>query len=44
MEFAQHGEGLRRHAVYTIWKRNDLKPHRTPTFKLSKDPQFEQKF
>ena len=28
----------------TIWKRNDLKPHRTRTFKLSKDPKFEQKF
>ena len=36
--------GVSRHAVYTIWKRNDLKPHRTRTFKLSKDPQFEQKF
>ena len=34
--------GVSRHAVYTIWKRNDLKPHRTRTFKLSKDPQFEQ--
>ena len=36
--------GVSRHTVHTIWKRNDLKPHRTPTFKLSKDPKFEQKF
>ena len=36
--------GVSRHTVHTIWKRNDLKPHRTRTFKLSKDPKFEQKF
>ena len=36
--------GVSRHTVHRIWKRNDLKPHRTPTFKLSKDPKFEQKF
>ena len=37
--------GSRRLApIHTIWKRNDLKPHRTRTFKLSKDPKFEQKF
>jgi len=36
--------GVSRHTVHTIWKRNELKPHRTRTFKLSKDPKFEQKF
>ena len=36
--------GLSRHSVHTIWQRNDLKPHRVGTFKLSKDPLFEQKF
>jgi len=36
--------GVSRHAVHTIWKRNDLKPHLTRTFKLSTDPLFEQKF
>jgi transposase len=36
--------GVSRHAVHTVWKRNDLKPHLTRTFKLSNDPLFEQKF
>ena len=27
-----------------IWSNNDLKPHRLRTFKLSNDPQFEDKF
>jgi transposase len=36
--------GVSRHTVHTVWRRNDLKPHRTRTFKLSKDPLFEQKF
>ena len=36
--------GVSRHTVHTIWKRNELKPHRTRTFKLSKDPKFEQRF
>jgi transposase len=36
--------GLSHHAVHTIWKRNDLKPHLVRTFKISSDPQFEQKF
>jgi transposase len=36
--------GVSRHAVHSLWKRNDLKPHLTRTFKLSKDPLFEQKF
>jgi transposase len=30
--------------VQQIWSRNDLKPHQTRTFKLSKDPLFETKF
>jgi hypothetical protein len=30
--------------VQRIWAANDLKPHRTRTFKLSNDPQFESKF
>jgi transposase len=36
--------GVSRHAVHTVWKRNDLKPHLTRTFKLSSDPRFEEKF
>ena len=33
-----------RWAVQRIWATNDLKSHRTRTFKLSNDPQFEAKF
>jgi hypothetical protein len=29
---------------YAVWAKNDLKPHLTRTFKLSKDPKFEEKF
>src|SRR5580692_5128206 len=36
--------GLSKDAVQRLWAANDLKPHRTRTFKLSNDPQFEQKF
>lgn len=36
--------GISHHAVHTIWKRNELKPHLTRTFKVSQDPQFEEKF
>lgn len=36
--------GVSPHAVYDIWRRNDLKPHLMRTFKLSRDPQFESKF
>ena len=36
--------GISRHSVHTLWRRNDLKPHRVRTFKISKDPLFEQKF
>lgn len=31
-------------AVHGLWQANDLKPHLTRTFKLSRDPQFEPKF
>jgi len=30
--------------VQRLWHKNDLKPHRTRTFKLSDDPEFERKF
>jgi transposase len=40
---ARHA-GLSKDAVQRLWAANDLKPHRTRTFKLSNDPQFEAKF
>jgi transposase len=40
---ARHS-GLSHSAVQRLWAANDLKPHRTRTFKLSNDPQFEAKF
>lgn len=40
---ARHS-GLSRSSVQRLWAANDLKPHRTRTFKLSNDPQFETKF
>lgn len=36
--------GISRHGVHQIWKRNDLKPHVSHTFKHSNDPHFEEKF
>jgi hypothetical protein len=36
--------GISHDSVRRIWKNNDLKPHLTRTFKLSRDPQFEPKF
>jgi transposase len=36
--------GMSHESVRRIWKANDLKPHLTRTFKLSRDPQFESKF
>jgi transposase len=36
--------GLPKSTVQRLWAANDLKPHRTRTFKLSKDPNFEAKF
>jgi transposase len=35
---------MSRQSVHRIWKENDLKPHLRRTFKISNDPQFEQKF
>jgi transposase len=36
--------GVSHMTVQRIWKSNDIKPHRTKTFKVSNDPQFEEKF
>lgn len=40
---ARHA-GLSKSAVQQLWARNDLKPHRLRTFKVSRDPLFEPKF
>jgi len=40
---ARHS-GLSASTVQRLWAANDLKPHRTRTFKLSNDAQFEAKF
>src|ERR1019366_5052526 len=40
---ARHA-GLSPATVQRLWAANDLKPHRTRTFKVSRDPQFETKF
>jgi transposase len=36
--------GVSKSTVQKLWAANDLKPHRTRTFKLSADPHFEAKF
>jgi len=36
--------GISQTSVLRIWKANDIKPHITKTFKLSKYPRFEEKF
>jgi transposase len=36
--------GVSHATVHRIWKKNDLKPHLTKTFKVSNDPQFVSKF
>ena len=36
--------GISASSVQRLWLRNDLKPHRLKTFKLSNDPKFEEKF
>jgi hypothetical protein len=36
--------GLSHRTVQRIWAKNELKPHLIKTFKLSKDPKFEEKF
>jgi transposase len=40
---AKHS-GVSPASVQRLWSANDLKPHRTRTFKLSNDPEFEPKF
>src|SRR5215831_18096328 len=36
--------GVSKSTVQRIWNHNDLKPHRLETFKISNDPNFEEKF
>ena len=36
--------GVSRSTVQRIWHQNDIKPHRLETFKISNDPNFEEKF
>jgi transposase len=36
--------GISHSTVQRIWTKNDLKPHLVKTFKLSRDPKFEEKF
>lgn len=36
--------GVSQTTVLRIWHANDIKPHITKTFKLSRDPKFEEKF
>src|SRR5271167_2069509 len=36
--------GVSASSVQRIWSKNDLKPHRLKTFKLSNDPKFDEKF
>ena len=36
-------QGLSEATIRRIWKRHNLKPHRTKTFKLSRDKQFVEK-
>jgi transposase len=36
--------GVSKSTVQRIWNHNDIKPHRLETFKISNDPNFEEKF
>jgi transcriptional regulator with XRE-family HTH domain len=36
--------GVSKATVQRLWSANEIKPHLTRVFKLSRDPQFEQKF
>lgn len=36
-------QGISKSTVSTVWRSHNLKPHRTKTFKLSRDPKFLQK-
>ena len=40
---ARHA-GVSRHSVQQLWRKNQIKPHRVKTFKISNDALFEQKF
>src|SRR5215469_960982 len=35
--------GISRTMVHRVWQRHDIQPHRVERFKLSNDPQFEEK-
>lgn len=41
-EMAQH-QGVSKSTVSNIWRSHNLKPHRSETFKLSRDPKFLEK-
>lgn len=36
--------GVSKDTVQRVWRQNDLKPHLTRSFKVSRDPEFERKF
>jgi transposase len=36
-------QGMRKSTVSNLWRSHNIKPHRTKTFKLSRDPKFLQK-
>jgi transposase len=36
--------GVSHSTVHRVWKKSGIKPHRTKTFKVSKDPDFDKKF
>ena len=36
-------QGISKSTVSTLWKSHNIKPHRTKTFKLSRDPKFLEK-
>jgi transposase len=36
-------QGIRKSTVSNLWKSHNIKPHRTSTFKLSRDPKFLEK-
>ena len=41
-EFARHLR-VSRMMVHRVWQRYDVQPHRVERFKISNDPQFEEK-
>jgi hypothetical protein len=36
-------QGVSKNTVNRLWQLHNLKPHRTDTFKLSRDPKFIEK-